>query len=174
LADYLKIPEVARRLDVSEPTVRRMVKNGKLTSVFIGGAYRVNEKDLEEYLESAKVTPGKAVAPLSLFNDLEEERRLAYVSLLRTLKAYVWRLEGDWTEDPSRIAREARPVFLLVDTLIEEGELARFRRTATPEERAELIQLTRGLEALNDIADKVEKDEQRRRTLTLIQENLSA
>jgi excisionase family DNA binding protein len=71
LADYLKIPEVARRLDVSEPTVRRMVKGGKLPSVFIGGAYRVSEKDLEEYLESAKVTPGKAAAPLSqgtLFN----------------------------------------------------------------------------------------------------------
>jgi len=71
LADYLKIPEVARRLDVSEPTVRRMVKGGKLPSVFIGGAYRVSEKDLEEYLESAKVTPGTAAAPPSqdaLFN----------------------------------------------------------------------------------------------------------
>ena len=71
MTDYLKIPEVARRLDVSEPTVRRMVKGGKLPSVFIGGAYRVSEKDLEEYLENAKVTPGKAAAPLSqgtLFN----------------------------------------------------------------------------------------------------------
>jgi excisionase family DNA binding protein len=71
LADYLKIPEVARRLDVSEPTVRRMVKGGKLPSVFIGGAYRVSEQDLDEYLESARVTPGKGTAPLSqgtLFN----------------------------------------------------------------------------------------------------------
>jgi excisionase family DNA binding protein len=58
LADYLKIPEVARRLDVSEPTVRRMVKGGKLPSVFIGGAYRVSEEDLEKYLEAAKVRPG--------------------------------------------------------------------------------------------------------------------
>jgi excisionase family DNA binding protein len=88
LADYLKIPEVARRLDVSEPTVRRMVKGGKLPSVFIGGAYRVSEKDLEEYLESAKVTPGKAPrrspSEPSLFNGQEEERRLrpwiSYVS----------------------------------------------------------------------------------------------
>jgi excisionase family DNA binding protein len=64
LADYLKIPEVARRLDVSEPTVRRMVKGGKLPSVFVGGAYRVSEKDLEDYLESARVTPGKVQAPL--------------------------------------------------------------------------------------------------------------
>jgi excisionase family DNA binding protein len=80
LADYLKIPEVARRLDVSEPTVRRMVKGGKLPSVFIGGAYRVSEADLEEFLENAKVEPGKAQAPPSPeqpnFNGLlEEERR---------------------------------------------------------------------------------------------------
>jgi excisionase family DNA binding protein len=68
LADYLKIPEVARRLDVSEPTVRRMVKGGKLPSVFVGGAYRVSEMDLEKYLEDAKVVPGggqgKAQSPL--------------------------------------------------------------------------------------------------------------
>jgi excisionase family DNA binding protein len=79
LTDYLKIPEVARRLDVSEPTVRRMVKGGKLPSVFIGGAYRVSEKDLEEYLESAKVTPGKAPrrspSEPSLLDGLDEERR---------------------------------------------------------------------------------------------------
>jgi excisionase family DNA binding protein len=80
LADYLKIPEVARRLDVSEPTVRRMVKGGKLPSVFVGGAYRVSEADLAEFLENAKVEPGKGEAPPSPeqpnFNGLlEEERR---------------------------------------------------------------------------------------------------
>jgi excisionase family DNA binding protein len=76
LADYLKIPEVARRLDVSEPTVRRMVKGGKLPSVFVGGAYRVSETDLEKYLEDAKVVPGgnlgKAQSPLP-----EAEQRAA-------------------------------------------------------------------------------------------------
>jgi excisionase family DNA binding protein len=82
LADYLKIPEVARRLDVSEPTARRMVKGGKLPSVFIGGAYRISEEDLAEYIEGARVTPGKAQAPPSPeqpnFNGLiEEERREA-------------------------------------------------------------------------------------------------
>ncbi len=78
MADYLKLPEVARRLDVSEKTARRMVKSGSLPAVFIGGAYRISEEDLEEYLESAKVTPGKAEAPSSqrsLFNGGEEERR---------------------------------------------------------------------------------------------------
>ncbi len=63
MADYLKLPEVARRLDVSEKTARRMVKSGGLPAVFIGGAYRISEEALEEYLESAKVTPGKVQAP---------------------------------------------------------------------------------------------------------------
>jgi excisionase family DNA binding protein len=97
LADYLKIPEVARRLDVSEPTVRRMVKGGKLPSVFIGGAYRVSEKDLEEYLESAKVTPGKAPrrspSEPSLFNGLEDERR---VQFLRTWESFIRQISGRW------------------------------------------------------------------------------
>jgi excisionase family DNA binding protein len=51
VADYVKLPEVARRLDVSEKTARRMVKSGKLPAVFIGGAYRVSEEDLAEHLE---------------------------------------------------------------------------------------------------------------------------
>ncbi len=66
MADYLKIPEVARRLDVSEKTARRYVKDGTLPSVFVGGAYRVSEEDLGDYLEGAKVQPGKAPAPLQL------------------------------------------------------------------------------------------------------------
>lgn len=62
MAEYLKLPEVARRLDVSEKTARRYVKTGALPSVFIGGAYRVSEPDLEEFLEGARVEPGKAPA----------------------------------------------------------------------------------------------------------------
>jgi excisionase family DNA binding protein len=76
----LKLPEVARRLGVSEKTARRYVKAGMLPSMFVGNAYRVSERDVEEYLERARVTPGKAQAPPSqhsLFNGLEEERRLA-------------------------------------------------------------------------------------------------
>lgn len=58
MAEYLKIPEVAQRLDVSEKTARRYVKMGELPSVFLGGAYRVSEEDLEKYLKAAKVQPG--------------------------------------------------------------------------------------------------------------------
>ena len=79
MAEYLKIPEVAHRLDVSEKTARRYVKSGTLPSVFIGGAYRVSAGDLEDFLRSARVNPGKEQASPSLeltFNDiLDEERR---------------------------------------------------------------------------------------------------
>jgi excisionase family DNA binding protein len=112
LADYLKIPEVARRLDVSEPTVRRMVKGGKLPSVFIGGAYRISEEDLAEYIESARVTLGKAQAPpsqRSLFNGLEEERRAVWeaaVDEARRLRetgwAQMWKALSEWRASKSR------------------------------------------------------------------------
>jgi excisionase family DNA binding protein len=80
VTDYIKLPEVAHRLGVSEKTARRMVKAGKLPAVFIGNAYRVTEDDLATYLESAKVEPGKALAPPSqdtLFNGVSEEERRA-------------------------------------------------------------------------------------------------
>jgi excisionase family DNA binding protein len=82
MAEYIKLPELARRLNVSEKTARRMVRAGRLPSVFVGGAYRVTEEDLERFLEQAKVEPGKAEAPPSpepSFNDVlfeEEERRI--------------------------------------------------------------------------------------------------
>jgi excisionase family DNA binding protein len=112
LADYLKIPEVARRLDVSEPTVRRMVKGGKLPSVFIGGAYRISEEDIAEYIESARVTLGKAQAPpsqRSLFNGLEEERRAVWeaaVDEARRLRetgwAQMWKALSEWRASKQR------------------------------------------------------------------------
>jgi excisionase family DNA binding protein len=67
MAEYLKLAEVARRLDVSEKTARRYVKSGVLPSVFIGNKYRVSEDDLQEYVRGARVEPGggrpKVLAP---------------------------------------------------------------------------------------------------------------
>lgn len=86
VADYLKIPELARRLDVSEKTARRYIKGGALPSTFIGGAYRVKEEDLEEFLHGAEVKPKAPKAERrsslepSLFNGLEGERRLSRFS----------------------------------------------------------------------------------------------
>jgi excisionase family DNA binding protein len=57
MAEYLKLAEVARKLDVSEKTARRYVKSGELPSVFIGNKYRVSEDDLQEYIRGARVHP---------------------------------------------------------------------------------------------------------------------
>ncbi len=94
MADYLKIPEVARRLEVSEPTVRRMVKGGKLPSVFVGGAYRVSEADLEAFLRGAEVKPGGASpkAPPDLdAADLEDwASGVDSVAELRPVRRALW------------------------------------------------------------------------------------
>ena len=116
MADYLKLADVARRLGVSEKTARRYVKAGAFPSVFVGNAYRVREEDLEAFLESAKVEPGKVPAPPSLepsFNDvlLEEERRDREEQLATGLPhlMYVWaeygkRLEQDIHTTPGTSA----------------------------------------------------------------------
>ncbi|MBA2624379.1 MAG: helix-turn-helix domain-containing protein [Acidimicrobiia bacterium] len=57
MAEYLKLAEVARKLDVSEKTARRYVKSGEIPSVFIGNKYRVSEDDLQEYIRGAQVHP---------------------------------------------------------------------------------------------------------------------
>lgn len=66
MSDYLKLPEVARELDVSEKTARRYIKSGALPSVFIGGAYRVDPADLATFVEDRRIRPAEAVdaAPL--------------------------------------------------------------------------------------------------------------
>ncbi len=102
VADYLKIPEVARRLDVSEKTARRYVKDGTLPSVFVGGAYRVSEEELEEYLRSARVNPGdpapkKGRAPLPF----EEGRRSS--PFLEAWIAYIRQRAEAWEENLERL-----------------------------------------------------------------------
>lgn len=80
MADYMKIPEVGQLLGLSEKTVRRRVKAGEIPSVFIGGVYRISRADLDEYLQLARVRPGKASAPPSqerLFDGITEQQRRA-------------------------------------------------------------------------------------------------
>jgi excisionase family DNA binding protein len=90
VADYLKIPEVAQLLGLSEKTVRRRVKAGEIPSVFVGGVYRISREGLEEYLEKAKVRPGKAPAPsspqLTLNGELEQERRAEWDAAVRNAR----------------------------------------------------------------------------------------
>ena len=89
MADYMKIPEVAQLLGLSEKTVRRRVKAGEIPSVFIGGVYRISRADLDEYLQLARVRPGKASAPpfQPSFNHLlAEERRTPSLEELNAIR----------------------------------------------------------------------------------------
>jgi excisionase family DNA binding protein len=63
VAEYLKIPEVADLLELSEQTIRRRVKSGDIPSVFVGGVYRIPRTELKEYLEQVRVRPGEAARP---------------------------------------------------------------------------------------------------------------
>lgn len=87
MGEYLKIPEVARRLDISEKTARRYIRSGELPSAFIGGAYRVSEEDLASYKKGAIVNPEelttrpKAPSPLPLSPEPgEAERRISWMA----------------------------------------------------------------------------------------------
>ena len=72
----LKIVEVGRELGLSEPTVRRYLKTGKIPSVFIGGRYRVRRSALEEFVRRSEVRPVGAQAPLVEESRPEEAFRL--------------------------------------------------------------------------------------------------
>lgn len=50
----LTLQQVADRLQVSMPTVRRLVGAGKLKAVRIGRNLRVRPEDLSKYIEEAK------------------------------------------------------------------------------------------------------------------------
>lgn len=61
----LTIPEVADAMKVSEKTVRRLIKRGDLPAFKVGdrGQLRVEEAELERYVESQRVRSGDAFAP---------------------------------------------------------------------------------------------------------------
>ena len=61
----LTIPEVAEAMKVSEKTVRRLIKRGDLPAFKVGdrGQLRVEEQELQRYIESTRVRAGDPSAP---------------------------------------------------------------------------------------------------------------
>jgi excisionase family DNA binding protein len=51
----LSVAEVAERLGCSPDTVQRLIAAGELPAYRIGGRLKVNEADLAEYLNRARV-----------------------------------------------------------------------------------------------------------------------
>lgn len=119
MADYMKLTEVARKLDISERTARRYVKSGELSSVLLGGIYRVSDDDLERFVESRR-SEGPKVAARAHFPELpgltaaRKRRGISRNELAARsglVPSYVAELEGG--------AREATPDILerLADAL---------------------------------------------------------
>jgi excisionase family DNA binding protein len=101
VSSYLKLPEVAQRLGVSEKTARRYIKSGTLPSIFVGNAYRVHPNDLDGFVERTSVGHGvgeasnapKAQAPHSPPPaEGAEERRIRATSA-KELEREISRLE---------------------------------------------------------------------------------
>jgi excisionase family DNA binding protein len=89
---FLSLEDVAARLQVSDQTVRRWIKSGKLTAYKPGLEYRVRETDLEEFLRAREVrpkAPRRSPFEPSLLNGLEEERRYAETGLATESWPYV-------------------------------------------------------------------------------------
>ena len=55
---FLTIAEVAKVMRVSKMTVYRLVHSGELPAVRVGKSFRVTEKAVQDYLESAYYDAG--------------------------------------------------------------------------------------------------------------------
>jgi excisionase family DNA binding protein len=77
----LSLSEVAGLMGVSERTVRRWIKSGKLRAYKPGRDYRIPESAFREFVEESQISPkahGRSSLEPSLFNGLEEERRASW------------------------------------------------------------------------------------------------
>jgi excisionase family DNA binding protein len=57
-ARFLTVAEVADQLRVSNMTVYRLIKAGRLAAVRVGKSYRVREDDVDRYLASTYTQAG--------------------------------------------------------------------------------------------------------------------
>src|SRR5688572_9398745 len=117
----LSLAEVAGAMGVSERTVRRWIKSGKLRAYKPGRDYRIPESAVRKFIEESEISPKvqrRFPSEPSLLNGLEEERRLGY---LRAWRAFVWKLVHRWEEDPPKTSREIAVVLDTMQVLVDEG-----------------------------------------------------
>jgi excisionase family DNA binding protein len=77
---HLSLSEAAEALDISERTAYRWVKSGKLKAFKPGRDYWIPESAIREVVEGSEVRPKVEIRSSlepSLFNGLEDERRIA-------------------------------------------------------------------------------------------------
>lgn len=67
----LTVGEVAKRLQLSERTMWKLIHGGKVPSIVIGRLRRIDPRDLEQYLQSCK-TPSPERAPSTSQHELAQ------------------------------------------------------------------------------------------------------
>ncbi len=55
----LTLQEIAKRLQISETTLYKLARNGKIPAIKVGNQWRFKMEDIDSWLESQKVTQGK-------------------------------------------------------------------------------------------------------------------
>ncbi len=142
-------------------------------------ALRIEPEDLYGEPTYPKEERRSSLEP-SLFNGIEEERRLGY---LRAWRAFVWKLAHRWEENPPESSEEIAVVLDTMQALVDEGAFGSPPGKITTSdwreasEGIELQALFLGLRRLNAIADTVKGDEtaqQRRKLLEALPGGLSA
>jgi|SRR5215212_2455515 len=139
-------------MGVSERTVRRWIKSGRLKAYKPGRDYRIPETGLRAFIEESEISP-KAPAPPSLepsFNDVLEEERRAY-GFADAIKAAA----AKWAEEVSTPGMNDQKRFGILDAaldlagFVEEGVEAEAWDDIPNEERKVIIDV---LEGLNEVA----------------------
>jgi excisionase family DNA binding protein len=180
---HLSLSEVAGLMGVSERTVRRWIKSGKLRAYKPGRDYRIPESAVRAFVEESEISPkafSRSSLEPTLFNGLEGERRTGY---LRAWRAFVWKLVHRWEQEPPETSRQIAVVLDTMQALVDEGAFGPAPEEITTSdlreasEGIELQALFIGLQRLNAIADTVKGDEtaqQRRELLKALPGGLSA
>jgi transcriptional regulator with XRE-family HTH domain len=149
--------ELGRR----RPQGRTLRKLAKVLGVEVADLYGNPEHPLGEAPPSSQLT---------LNGELEEERRLRY---LRGIRAIVHGLARRWEKEPPKTSREIAPLYEALTAVVEQGVFDPPEQVS-PSEGHELMLLTIGFERLNEIANKVEQDEERNAVVRDIREKLGA
>jgi excisionase family DNA binding protein len=85
----LSLSEVAGLMGVSERTVRRWIKSGKLRAYKPGRDYRIPESAFQEFVAESEISPkerGRSLLEPSLNDVLEEERRAEWDAAVRSAR----------------------------------------------------------------------------------------
>jgi transcriptional regulator with XRE-family HTH domain len=133
----------------------------------LAGALEVEVADLL----GGEYPKGRSSSLEPTFNDvLEEDRRLRY---LRPWRAFVHGLARRWEKEPPKTSREIAPLYEALTAVVKQGVFDPPEQVS-PSEGHELMLLTVGFQRLNEIANKVEQDEERNAIVRDIREKFSA